>query len=257
MKKLFVETENVARLKAAIAALERRGAEECSLVVVDGDPGLGKTTTLEWWAAQHGLLYLRAVKKWTAMWMLADLLAALRITPGHSFQRRYKQALEALVLRQQQADIGKRSFAIIIDEADFVSRNAEIIETIRDFSDNGGLTFVLVGMGSIRDNLTAFPQVASRITRYVRFEPASRADVRALADGLCNTFVADDVVGFVHQASGGYTREIKDGLAAIEQAGRLKRATAEQPLRLADLAGTVLFNDRRTGAEIRVPGRLG
>lgn len=100
MKKVFVETENVVRLMQGIAALEKRGAEECSLVVVDGEPGLGKTTTLEWWATQNNLIYLRAVKQWTAMWFLADLLQALRTAPAHSFQRRYKQALEALLLRQ-------------------------------------------------------------------------------------------------------------------------------------------------------------
>ncbi|MFT4098800.1 MAG: ATP-binding protein [Rhodoblastus sp.] len=254
MKRQFVETENVARFLAALEALEKRGAEECSLMVVDGAPGLGKTTALEWWAAQNGIVFLRALKEWSPQWFLADLLAKLRITPAHSFQRRYHQALEALTLRQDQADIAKRPFAVVIDEADHISRNGRIIETIRDFSDNAGLVFVLVGMGKIRDNLTAFPQVASRITRYVRFEPATRGDVRALADGLCEAPIGEDVVGFVHQATSGFNREIKEALAVVERVGKRNGATVDKPVRLADLAGKVLINDRRTGAEIRVPG---
>lgn len=253
MRKHFVETENVQRFFQALKALEKRGAEECSLMVVDGAPGLGKTTALEWWAAQNNLIFLRALKEWSPQWFLSDLLGKLRVSPQHSFQRRYRQAIEALSTRQYQADIAKKPFAVVVDEADHISRNARIIETIRDFSDNTGLVFVLVGMGKIRDNLTAFPQVASRISRYVRFEPASRADVRALADGLCETPVADDVVGFVHQASGGYNREIKEALARVEQQGR---RNGGQPVKLADLAGQVLLYDRRTGAEIRVPGGL-
>lgn len=104
MKRHFVETENVARFMEGLVALEKRGAEECSLMVVDGAPGLGKTTALEWWAAQNSIVFLRALKEWSPQWFLADLLAKLRITPAHSFQKRYHQALEALTLRQDIAD---------------------------------------------------------------------------------------------------------------------------------------------------------
>jgi DNA transposition AAA+ family ATPase len=255
MRKHFVETENVGRFYAALKALEKRGAEECSLMVVDGAPGLGKTTALEWWATQNSLIFLRALKEWSPNWFLGDLLAKLRVSPQHSFQRRYHQALEALTDRLYQAEVAKKPFALVLDEADHFSRNGRIVETIRDFSDNAGLIVVLVGMGKIRDNLVGFPQVASR-SRYVRFEPATRADVRAMADGLCETPVGDDLVSFVHAATGGYNREIKEALAVIERVGRRNGATAERPVRLADLSGQVLIFDRRTGAEIRVPGGL-
>ncbi|MDE2577913.1 MAG: ATP-binding protein [Hyphomicrobiales bacterium] len=254
MKKHFVETANVTRLYDALAALERRGADECNLMVVDGEPGLGKTTTLEWWAAQNNLIFLRALKEWTPGWFLDDLLATMRIAAPHSFKNRYHRALEGLVTRQTQAALAKRIFAVVIDEADHISRNGRIIETIRDFSDNSTVVFVLVGMGKIRDNLTAFPQVASRITRYVRFEPASKKDVRALFDGLCEVPVADDVLEFVRAATGGYSREIKEAIAVIERHGKRANASADKPVRLKDLDGQVLIYDRRTGNEIRVRG---
>ena len=65
MKNAFVETGNVKRFQTALTALERRGAAEACLMVVDGLPGLGKTTALYRWATQTGAIYVRAKKEWT------------------------------------------------------------------------------------------------------------------------------------------------------------------------------------------------
>lgn len=256
MKNAFVETDNVRRFQAALTALERRGATEACLMVVDGLPGLGKTTALYRWAAQTGAIYVRAKKEWTPSWFLNDLLSQFNIAPAHSYQKRYAQALEAMLQRQSAMAIQKRTFAVVIDEADHISRSGRIMESIRDFSDLGDIVFVLVGMGKIRDNLTAFPQVASRIAQYVRFEHATRADVRAFYDQICEAPAADDVIDFTHRVTGGFNREIKEALATVERVGRRNAAAPEKPVTLAMLAGQALVNDRRTGAPIVVPGAL-
>ncbi len=46
MKSAFVQTTNVRRYLQALSALEDRGASEACFIVIDGEPGLGKTTTL-------------------------------------------------------------------------------------------------------------------------------------------------------------------------------------------------------------------
>jgi len=150
----------------------------------------------------------------------------------------------------------RQTFAVVIDEADHISRKSDLMESIRDFSDMGDIVFVLVGMGRIRDNLTAFPQVASRIAQYVRFEQASTDDVRAFYDGICEVPVADDVVEFTHRVTGGYNREVMEALATVERVGKRNAASEGQPVRLATLAGQPIVNDRRTGAPIIVPGAL-
>lgn len=127
------------------------------------------------------------------------------------------------------------------------------MESIRDFSDMGDIVFVLVGMGRIRDNLVQFPQVASRIAQYVKFEQATRDDVRAFYDTLCEVPVADDVVGFTHQVTNGFNREIKEALATVERIGKRNAPDAANPIALAHLSGQPLVNDRRTGAPIIVP----
>jgi len=253
MKAAFVETENVNRFHAALTALERRGAQEACLMVVDGRPGLGKTTALNRWAVHNQSVYVRAKKEWTPGWFLNDLLGEFRIQPAHSYEKRFRQAMEVLLQRQSLMLTQKKTFVVIVDEADHISANRRIMESIRDFSDMGDIIFVLVGMGRIRDNLTALPQVASRIAQYVRFEQAGVEDVRRFMDAICEVPVADDLAAFVHRVTDGYNREIKEAIANIERAGKRGEFTAGHPFSLADMAGRLLVNDRRTGQPVFVP----
>jgi len=253
MRSHFIETENVNRLHSALSALERRGAREACLMVVDGRPGLGKTTALNRFAVQNQSIYVRAKKEWTPGWFLNDVLAEFRVAPSHSYEKRFSQSMEVLLQRQSVMALNRKTFAVIIDEADHISGNRRIMESIRDFSDMGDIVFVLVGMGRIRDNLTALPQVASRIAQYVKFETASVADVRAFMDGLCEVPVGDDLVGYVHQVTGGFNREIKEAIANIERAGKRGEFTKSKPMGVADMAGKLLVNDRKTGQPLMVP----
>ena len=50
MKRTFVKTTNASRFLSGVQALNQRGAEEACLVVVDGEPGLGKSAVIQWWA---------------------------------------------------------------------------------------------------------------------------------------------------------------------------------------------------------------
>ena len=255
MRSTFVETSNVRRFRQALGQVERRGAAEACLMVVDGPPGLGKTTVMRHWAAQTGSIYLRAKKEWTPCWMLRELLGELGMAAPHSFERQFRQALELLADRQGDAVIAQRTFGIVIDEADHVARNGRIMETVRDISDTLELPVILVGMGRVRDALVRYPQVASRIGQYVRFEAADEKDVRALLDGLCEVPVADDLAAYVAKVTRGYTREIKEAIAHIERFGlRNPPADAERGLTLVEMAGQVIVNDRKSGQPIRVPG---
>lgn len=250
MKTTFVETENIAAFKDGLDKLKRRVAREKNLVVIDGEPGLGKTTTLSWWVAQTDAIYLRACKEWSPRWFLEDLLNALSVRPKTSFRERYQQSCEALLDRQSLLAMKHRTFAVVIDEADHISSNGRIMETVRDFSDTADIPFILVGMGKIRANLTRFPQIWSRVAAYVRFEKASLADVKRFLKDLCEVPVADDLAGFLHVASEGYSREILEAIAAIETAGL--RSNSGKPVALAQMAGKPLLTNRK-GALIKVP----
>lgn len=252
MRNVFVETSNVSRFMGALDALNQRGAEEACLVVVDGLPGLGKTTTLKHWVAQTGSIYLRAKKEWTPSWFMGELLETLRVHPPHSFQKKYQKALEELGGRQAAALMTGKAFGLVIDEADHVSSKSAILETIRDISDMIELPTILVGMGKVNDNLTRFPQVASRVSQKVRFEKCSKADVKALIADRCEVPVADDLVDFTLKASGGFNREILEAIANIERFG-LRNEPDDGGLTLADMAGQTLMVDRARNQPIQVP----
>lgn len=79
MKPSFVETSNVRSFYAALKRMNERGAVEACMVVVDGKPGLGKTTALSRWVAQTGSVYLRAQKGWDYSWFIQDLLTELSV----------------------------------------------------------------------------------------------------------------------------------------------------------------------------------
>jgi DNA transposition AAA+ family ATPase len=252
MKNVFVETSNVKRFQSALAALEQRGAQEACLAVVDGLPGLGKTTTLKHWVAHNGAIYLRAKKEWTAAWFMNELLEELRANPPHSFQKKFQKVIEELAMRNNAAAMARRNFALVIDEADHISKKETILETVRDISDIIELPIILVGMGKVNDHLTRFPQVSSRISQKVRFEKATLADVKTLIDQRCEVKVADDLAGFVFKVSQGYNREVLEAIANIERFG-LRMEPGDHGVSMADMAGMAIIKDRHNGQSIMVP----
>jgi Uncharacterized ATPase, putative transposase len=225
-------------------------------VVVDGEPGLGKTTSLSRFAAQQQAIYLRAKKEFRPAWFLNELLRELRQDPPHSFEKKFELALKTLIQRQQAAMHADKTFALILDEADHVSTNARIMETIRDLSDMIEMPVILVGMGKIRNNLVRYPQVASRISQYVKFETATLQDVRLFFDEKCEVPVADDLVEFVRKVTGGYNREIIEAMAFVERFGKRHPPSGDQGLSLRDMAGQHIVNDRVSGQPIYVPEQL-
>ncbi len=251
MRNVFIQTGNSKAFMAALARLNERGAGEACLMVVDGEPGLSKTRTALWFAVQQDAVLLRAKKEWTPPWMLRDLLTAIsKEPPAHSFEGRYRQALQRLGQSAAEAAREKRTFAVVIDEADHIARSERLLDTLRDLSDMLEIPFVLVGMGRIRHLLARHPQVASRVGQVVEFTALSPDDTATLVNGLCEVEVEPGLVAFLHRVSGGYAREVKEGIAAIERFGR--RNAGSGPVTLAAMAGQTLMVDRATGKDIKV-----
>lgn len=259
MKPVFVETRNYERFLEAVDALDARGSDECRLIVVDGLPGLGKTTILSRWAGTESCIYLRAKNEWSPYWMMAELLSEAAQHPSevvrlpHGHEARFRASLAMLAERRVAAQAVGAQFAVVIDEADYVSGKSKLVDTIRDLTDLSQVPFILVGMGAIRANLTRFPQTASRITRYVRFEPADLEGVRQFLREKCEVPVAPDLCAFVHRATGGFNREILEAIKSIERFGYRNPAAAPEGLTMREMAGQHLINDRKTSQPILVP----
>ena len=251
MKASFVKTENVQRLMAALTALEERGAGEACLMVVDGLPGLGKTAATAWMAARNDCVFARAKRNWTPNWMLKELLEQLRVQPAYRFETRFQQTIEALAGRADTARNNGETFAVVIDEVDYISRSDKMLSTLRDLSDFLEIPFILVGMGKVRTNLKRFPQVTSRVGQYVEFSPLTLTDVTAMVAGLSEVAVAPDLIALIHRHSKGFVREVKEAIAHIERLGA-RHSGAE--IGVAEMAGQVLLNDRATSKPIVARG---
>lgn len=252
MKHRFVaDTSNAARFLAGVQTLLERGAAEACLMVVDGVPGLGKSETVEWWTVQNGGALIRAKAEWRPTWLMRELIQALdpNLVPPHSFEKMYRLALGLLGRRADAARLEGRTFAVVVDEVDHICRDRRCLETLRDLSDMLEIPFVLVGMGYVRDALTKYPQIASRVAVYVEFRAASREDTAALLKGLCDCEVAEDLTTYLHQVARGRVREIKEAIRHIERQGLRNKG---KPVGIAEMRGHVLLNDRETGRPIEV-----
>ena len=161
------------------------------------------------------------------------------------------QVVETLAKRNREMLAQGNDFGVVIDEAEPVVRNEEMLETMRrGLSDKLEIPFILAGMGEIRSDMTRFSQAASRVSQYVEFGPATLEDVTQLVHDLCETPVKQDLVAFLHSASNGFVREVKEGIKSIE------RFSQKNPgeIGMAEMEGQVLLNDRRTGKPILVQG---
>lgn len=249
MRSNYVKTENVTRFLGAFSNLEDRGASEACLMILDGEPGLGKSAFVSWWASQTGSVYLRSKKEWTPQWMMEELLQSIGVkNPAHAFKRKFSQAIEQLSHMAIQAERESSQFAIVIDECDHIASSGRMLETLRDISDLTEVPMIFVGMGKVRANFARFPQVARRISQHVEFARASERDIKALADGLCEVAIAPDLLDLLLNRSGGFFSEIVEGLSQIERFAQLNRVEAT----LEALQGQTLFNDRRTNKPIQV-----
>ncbi len=255
MRDSFVETDNYRRFVGALKSLEERGAEEACMIIVDGKPGLGKTTTLSRWVAQTGSVYLRAQRGWDYNWFMKDLLAELSVSPESIRGRRdrFARAMLELQMRAEQSELEDRPFGLVIDECDLISRRMEIMEAIRAISDLQMLPTILVGMGKLRDDLRRYPQIESRAPNKVEFRPLGVEDTTALVAGRCEVPVAPDLAAFIAKASRGFAREILDAIRAVERFGR-RITPGPDGVTLADMTGQPIMTDRNTGRSIAVPG---
>jgi hypothetical protein len=237
----FAQTSNVKRYLDGIGQLERRGAGEACWMLAKGEPGLGKTRTLQWWAAQKNAIYIRAKTNWRPSWMLGQIVEEFGQQPERRLPDLFDQAMGLL---------GKSKRALVIDEARNMLHDMRLLETIRDLTDAVEPLFILGGEEFVSKRLEArFPQISSRISADVIFERATQGDVRTCCDDLSEVAIADDVIPRIHEESRGYYREVKNAIATAEAIGKRKGGK----VKAEDLKGIQLCHTRgdRRGAEGR------
>lgn len=233
MKRCFVRTENYAKFRAGVTAVEQRGAAEAGMMLVHGQPGYGKSTIVFHWAEEAGAVFLRANQGWTPPQFMAELAKVLRIDPTGGGHKLFARLLEHIVERQTP---------IIIDEAEFALRdNAAVLEKVRDISDRAEVTVVLIGMETIQSRIARHKQISSRIAQVVEFTPTTPADVMLACGKLCEYPLSAALVAEVHRLCGGRMREVLNILAEIERLAKANGLAGE--LDVSHFAGVALTHD--------------
>lgn len=248
MKHQFVKTSNYERFMKAYRAVEARGAMEAGMLFVEGDPGSGKSETVEGIASQLDWVYLRANVDWTPHYFMTELAKALGIDKSGRAATLFERCLENLTRRKFPT--------ICVDEVQYALRNgAEALEKVRDFSDRTKSVVVLVaGEKGVWQRLSRHQQIATRVAQVVEIQLANARDISEILKQKCEVAVAPDLVERVASESKGLMRLVMNAIPAIEHlahANDLKTVTAK------DAAGVPLCVDWQAnrGSSLIVRGK--
>lgn len=168
----FVKIGNVKSFLHGLEALEERGAPEATLMVVSGQVGLGKSSTLRWHAAQNRLPYVVMKPNASAAWLLDDLCRAMGLQPPRGAKDRFN------LIIGHMAKTGK---GVVVDEIEHGLANAgQALEQLRAIGDATELPIIMAGREFVLQKIARIPAVQSRVTSTVHFQPLTRDDFAML-----------------------------------------------------------------------------
>lgn len=212
MKHEMAMTANVRRFLAAVRELTDRPLGVEGMGLLWGQPGEGKSTTVAFATNTLDGIFLRA----NACWTVTSMLGALMIELGQPVKRQRMPMMDAAV-----RCLRERPRPIFVDEADYLTRQMDMVDVLRDIYDNGGSPVVLIGMEHMANKVQVDGRFERRITQWVRFDGISMADARTLADTVCEVSVEDDLLARIYDVSNKNIGRMTTGLSRVEKLARM------------------------------------
>jgi len=203
-----------------MSRLQNRQEGIPGMALVYGEPGLGKTKTALWWIAQNDGVFIRTKKLMTGRWLLEEIVAELGEAPMRRISDLFRQAQEQLLEHPR---------TIFVDEADYLSHDARVLETLRDLHDITGSPIVLIGMDQADKKLARYKHLYDRFSEIVHFKSLTEQDIRMIADQLCEVALSDDAISYIAEQANRF-RKIVVWLyraEAIAKANSLKVVSAQ------------------------------
>lgn len=200
MKNIFVKTKNVKSFIVLANKLKNTKNNAPKMGLVFGEPGLGKTNAILWWAIQQDALIITAKNGMTPRWLLKQLVSDLGEAPKILVADLFEQAVVKLVENPRM---------IIVDEIDYLINNTRAIETIRDLHDETGIPILLVGMGAVDKKLSRYKHFFGRIVEIYRFIPFDFEDVKTIINTLSDVPFEDSAIEIVYQKSNRFRQIVK------------------------------------------------
>lgn len=220
MKRVFARTTNVDRFITAMTRLHQRQEGIPGMALVFGEPGLGKTKTALWWIAQNNGVFIRTKKLMTGRWLLEEIVAELGEQPARRVSELFRQAQEQLFDNPR---------TLFIDEADYLTHDVRVLETLRDLHDVTGVPVVFIGMDYADKKLARYKHLFDRFSEVIKFNPLGEVDIRMVADQLCEVKLSDCAVQYIAQQANRFRRVIVwlYRAEAVAKANSLKEISAK------------------------------
>ena len=189
MKKVFVKTNNVKRFITMMNNLQNRAEGVPGMALVYGEPGLGKTQTINWWAFKNNAILVRCTQLMSARWLLSEILEEMGEIYGYKISDCFKLVVRNLLVNPQ---------IIIIDEVDYLTVDSRAVETLRDIHDKTNVPIVLVGMINAKSRLKKFNHLYDRLSEIVKFEKFSKADIKTIVQELSEVEITDCAIRYIY-----------------------------------------------------------
>lgn len=200
MKNIFVKTKNVKSFISLANKLKNTKNNVPKIGLVFGEPGLGKTNAILWWAIQQDALIITAKNGMTPRWFLKDLVSDLGEAPKILVADLFEQAVAKLVENPRM---------LIVDEIDYLINNTRAIETIRDLHDETGIPILLVGMGVVDKKLSRYKHLFDRIIEIYKFVSFDFEDVKIIVNTLSEIPFEDSAIEVIYQKSNRFRQIVK------------------------------------------------
>jgi DNA transposition AAA+ family ATPase len=222
MKHVTVKTKDVTRFIQAVDDLLYRPESTEGMGVLWGPPGTGKTTALAYIVNIYDGIYIRAMTCSSITSILGDLCRAV----GEERRLRKSDMVELIVNKLCKGDNGApppTPRPIFIDEADYLFRNFELVDILRDIYDTSGCPVIMVGMEDIARKIREHGRFARRITQWIEFKGLDLEDTAQVAMECCEVEIAECLLQHLHRETAGNIGRVIIGLSKIEGYAKMNR----------------------------------
>lgn len=211
MRCVFATTKNVSRFMAGMEAIESPDQGRIGNVLVEGDPGTGKTEMAQKYAADNDrCVYVRATDIMTRRSLLSAIVGELGEAPAFRSDDLFQQILEQLLERPR---------TLIVDEVDYLVKDG-MVEVLRDINDMTNCPVVMVGMHMISKKLQRFRHLYDRFSAVIRFQLFDQHDIGDLAKQICEVQIDASGLDFIHARGQGKFRRTMVWFARAERLAR-------------------------------------
>ena len=190
MKKVFVKTNNVKRFITMMNNLQNRAEGVPGMGLVYGEPGLGKTQAIKWWAFKNDAILIRCNQIMSARWLLKEILDYMSEIKPYSISDSFDEVIRNLILTPR---------VLIVDEVDYLTMDKnKSIEILRDIHDKTNVPVVLVGMTSANSRLKKFSHLYDRLSEIVKFERFSKTDIKTIIRELSEIAMTECAIKYIY-----------------------------------------------------------